>query len=110
MNKEVITSTSFEGRPLAAGETVHYCSVKEISKTGKATSEEDEAVLNLVRELAANRGLKFQVIDVASLNGKLKARLNGIKATPTIIVGNNRLIGVPKKEEFEALLKRNQNE
>ena len=104
MNKEVITRTGLEGRPLVAAGEVHYCSVKEISKTEKVISEEDEAALKLVEELAAEKNLRFRVIDVAGLKGKLRARLKGVKATPTIIVGNNRLIGVPKKEEFETLL------
>jgi hypothetical protein len=105
MNKEVITRTSFQGRPVAAAGEVHYCSVKEISKTEKVISEEDKAALKLVEELAAEKNLRFRVINVASLRGKLRARLKGVKATPTIIVGNNRLTGVPKKEEFETLLK-----
>lgn len=104
VNKEVITRTSLEGRPLAAAGEVHYCSVKEISKTEQVISEEDKAALKLVEEFAAEKNLRFRVIDVASLKGKLRARLKGVKATPTIIVGNNRLIGVPKKEEFEPLL------
>jgi glutaredoxin len=104
MNKEVITRTVLEGRPLAAAGEVHYCSVKEISKTEKVISEEDKAALKLVEELAAEKNLRFRVIDVASLKGKLRARLKGIKSTPTIVVGNKQLVGVPKKEEIEAFL------
>ena len=104
-NKEVITSTSLEGRPLAAGGEVHYCSVKEISKTEKVISEEDEAALKLVKEFAGENNLKFRIIDVSSSKGKLKAKLKGVITTPTIIVRNKRLIGTPKKETFETLLK-----
>jgi glutaredoxin len=104
-NKEVITSTSLEGRPLAAAGEVHYCSVKEISKTEKVISQEDGAALNLVKELATEKNLKFRIIDVSSSKGKLKARLKGVRTTPTIIVGNKRLIGTPKKEILETLLK-----
>jgi glutaredoxin len=103
-NKEVITATSLEGRPLAAAGEVHYCSMKEISKTEKVISEEDVAALKLVKELAAEQNLKFRIIDVASSKGKLKARLKGVRTTPTIIVGNKRLIGTPKREVFETLL------
>lgn len=104
MNKEVITRTVLEGRPLAAAGEVHYCSVKEISKSEQVLSEEDKSALKLIEEFAAEKNLRFRVIDVASLKGHLRARLKGVRATPTIIVGNNRLIGVSKKEEFEALL------
>jgi hypothetical protein len=108
MNKEVIKQAGLDGRTLAAaaeaGSRTHDCSMKEICKTEKVISEEDREALKLVKELAAERSFNFRVIDVASLRGKLRARLKGVKATPTIIVGNNRLIGVPLKEEFEAFL------
>ena len=109
MNKEVITRASLNGRALSAAveahSRTHDCSMKEISKTEKAISEEDKAALKLVKELAAEKNLRFRIIDVASLKGKLRARLKGVKATPTIIVGHNRLTGVPQKEEFEVLLR-----
>jgi protein-disulfide isomerase len=84
--------------------------MKEISRTEKVISEEDKAALKLVEEFAAEKKLKFRVVDVATLKGKLMARLRGVKATPTIIIGNNRLTGVPRKEEFAAILKANQDQ
>jgi hypothetical protein len=102
--KEVVTQTSLEGRPLAAGESVHYCSVKEIAKTEKMISEEEQAALTLTKTFANIGKFHVDVIDVASLKGKLRAKLKGIKSTPTIIVQNKQLVGVPKKEEIEALL------
>jgi protein-disulfide isomerase len=102
--KEVITQTSLEGRPLAAGETVHYCSIKEIAKTEKIISEEEKAAVTLAKTIANERKFHVDVIDMASVKGKLRAKLNGIKATPTIVVGNKQLVGMPKKEEIEALL------
>ena len=108
MSKEVKTRQSLDGSTLAAAvfahSRTHDCSMKEISKTERAISEEDKAALKLVKELAAEKNLKFRVIDIASLRGKLKARLKGVKATPTIIVDKKRLIGVSKKEDFEAFL------
>jgi hypothetical protein len=103
-NKEVVTQTALEGKPLAAAGTVHYCSVKEIMKTEKTISEEEKTALSLVETLARERNLKVQVVNVSSLKGKLKARIKGVKSTPTIIVGNQRMVGVPKREEFMALL------
>jgi glutaredoxin len=109
MNKEVITRAGVNGRTLEAAveahSRTHDCSMKGFSKTQKVISEEDEVVLKLVKELAAKKNFRFRVIDVTSLNGKLMATLKGVKATPTIIVGNNRFTGVPKREEFEAFLK-----
>lgn len=104
LNKEVMTQASLDGRTLAAAveahSRTHDCSMKEISKTEKVISEENEATLKLVKELATEKNLRCQVIDVASLKGKLRARLKAVKATPTIIVGNNRIVGVPQREEF----------
>ena len=108
MNKGVTTRQSLDGSTLAAAvfahSRTHDCRMKEISKTEKVISEEDKAALELVKELAKEKNLKFQVIDVASLKGKLRAKLRRVKATPTIIVDNNRLTGVPQREEFEAFL------
>ena len=111
MNKEVITRASLDGRTLAAAvfahSRTHDCSMKEISKTEEIMSEENEAALKLVEELAAEKNLRCRVIDVTSLKGRLRARLKGVKSTPTIIVGNNRIVGMPQKEEFEVLLRGN---
>jgi protein-disulfide isomerase len=104
MNKEVVTQTVIEGRPLAAGDTVHYCTVKEIAKTEKILSEKDREALQLVQTIATQRKYKVQIIDLASLKGKMKARLKGVRTTPTIIVGGNRIEGVPKKEQLEEIL------
>jgi hypothetical protein len=111
MNKEIMTQAGVDVSTLAAAVFAHIrthdCSIKETPKSEKIISEEDKAALKVVEELAAENGLRLRIIDIASLRGNLRARLKGIKATPTIIVGNNRLIGVPRKEEFEALLKGN---
>jgi protein-disulfide isomerase len=107
MNREVVTRLSYEGRPLAAGSTVHYCTVKELAKTetGRMFSEEDEKALQLVRAFAAEKEFKVRIIDVAYFRGKFKAMLRKVWTTPTIVVGRKRIVGVPKKEEFEELLK-----
>ena len=105
ITKEVVTQTSLEGRPLPGAGDVHYCSVKEISKTEKIISEPEKTALALVHDFAREYDLEIQVIDVASLKGKLRARQKGINSTPTIVVGKNRLIGVPKKDELETLLR-----
>ena len=103
-NKEVVTQTSLEGRPLAAGDGVHYCSVKEIAKTEKIISEEETATLKLVKKLAAEKGFKIQIIDTANFRGKIRAKLKGVKTTPTIIIGDSRIEGTPKREELETAL------
>ena len=108
MNKEVTTNVGPDGRTFAAAafahSRTHDCSMKRLSKTERVMSEEDKAALELVKELAEEKNFKFQVIDVASLKGKLRAKLRRVKTTPTIIVDNNRLTGVPQREEFEVFL------
>jgi len=108
MNREVVTRPSVEGRPLAAGGTVHYCTVKELAntETGKIFSEEDETALQLVKKLAKEKCLNVQIIDVTSFKGKMKALLRRVKTTPTIIFGKNRIVGVPRREELEAMFAR----
>lgn len=101
INKEVITQKSLEGRPVQG----HYCTVREISKTEKIISEEDEKALQFVETLVTGKDFRIRIFDVASFKGKIRARLKGVKITPTIIVGDRRVVGVPKKEEFEALLR-----
>ena len=103
--KELVTQTSLEGRPLAAGSTMHHCSVKEIAKTERMISEEEKTALTLAEAFAKERRLNVHFVNVTSLRGKLKAWLNGVRLTPTIVVGNRRFVGVPKREDFEALLK-----
>ena len=109
MNKKVTTRESLDGSTQAAAafahSRTHDCSMKEVPKTEKVISKEDEAALKLVEEIATEKNIRFQVIDVAGLKGKLRARLKGVKTTPTIIVGNNRLLGVPQKKEIEPFLR-----
>jgi hypothetical protein len=70
--KEVITQTSLEGRLLAAEETVHYCSIKEIAKTEKMISKEEKAALTLAKTFANEERIRIDVIDTATLNGSLR--------------------------------------
>jgi hypothetical protein len=103
-NKEVVTQTCIEGKPLAAGGAVHYCTVKEIAKSEKVVSEEDTTALRMVEKAAVEKNLNVLIIDVTSLKGKIKAKMKGVKTTPTIIFENKRKVGVPRKEELEAML------
>ncbi|MGQ9565417.1 MAG: hypothetical protein ACUVT5_02595 [Candidatus Bathyarchaeales archaeon] len=59
-SKEIITQTSIEGHPLAAGGTVHYCTVKDslATKTEKILSKEDETVLQIIQKIAIEKKLK----------------------------------------------------
>ena len=89
-----------EGRPIQG----HYCTVKEISATERIIQDEDKAVLQLARKLVYGKDFKITVIDIASLKGQLKAKLKGVKVTPTTVVGRNRFVGLPSESEFVAAL------
>ncbi|MEM2102156.1 MAG: hypothetical protein QXM22_01420 [Candidatus Bathyarchaeia archaeon] len=105
-SKEIVTQTSIEGRPLAAGGTVHYCTIKGLlaTKTEKILSKEDETTLQLIQKIAIEKNLKVQIIDVAKFTGKIKAFLKRVKNTPTIIFEKNRIVGTPKTEELKIML------
>jgi len=103
--KEVVTGTSYvtcTGKQPPLGE---FHQLHRAGKTEKVMPEEDESALKLAKELAVEKGLRVQVINVTSLKGRVSARLKGVKTTPTIILGKNRLSGVPEKGELENLLR-----
>jgi hypothetical protein len=80
------------------------CSWKDTFKTEKVMSEADRITLEVVNEVAKEKGVKVELIDVSTFSGKLKAKRAGVKETPTIIVGENKIEGIPEKEQNLKLL------
>lgn len=56
-SKEIVTQTSIEGRSLAAGGTVHDCTIKGLlaTKTEKILSKEDETTLQRIQKIATEK-------------------------------------------------------
>jgi|GEM_PF-2730141 len=69
-------------------------------KFEKFVSREDTLALKVAREIAEECELKLEVRDLASLRGWISARINRVKNTPTIIVNNQRIEGVPSKDKL----------
>ncbi|NWF86512.1 hypothetical protein HXY32_01655 [Candidatus Bathyarchaeota archaeon] len=99
-NEEVVTGDAYIGRPVAD----HWCTFKETLKTEKVISEVDRRALEIVNEIAKERGLKVEVFNVSSFRGKLKAKLKGITKMPTIIIDGRKIEGIPEKEQILSLL------
>ena len=62
--------------------------------------EADQEALDIVLEVAKEKGWKVKVYDIDTFTGKLKARFKGINETPTVIVGKHRIIGVPQEQDL----------
>jgi protein-disulfide isomerase len=68
-------------------------------------SEGDEEVLNCAREFAYEEGLSIEVVDVSTSRGRVKARMRGVKVTPTIIIGKHKIEGRTSPEQLRNKLK-----
>lgn len=95
------TQVAYIGRPM--GE--HWCTFKETYKSQQAMPEADQTALRIAREISEERGLLLRVYNISKLQGRVRARLKGVKTTPTIIFGNEKLEGVSGGEDLSRLLK-----
>ncbi|MFX0097905.1 MAG: thioredoxin family protein [Candidatus Hodarchaeota archaeon] len=98
--KEIATGKVYVGRPVRE----HWCTFKEGVKKEKVMSEDDKKTLEIVQKLAKENGLDIKVHNVSSFGGRLKARRRGVKNSPTIIIGKQKIEGVPTKEQILDLL------
>ncbi|MEM2975731.1 MAG: thioredoxin family protein [Candidatus Bathyarchaeia archaeon] len=80
------------------------CSWKDTLKTERVMLEADKIALEVVREVAREKNVRVEVIDVSTFRGKLRAKSVGIKETPTIMIGGNKIEGIPEKEQILKLL------
>lgn len=71
----------------------------------KLIPSEDSSALKVAREVAREYGLKLEVRDLASLKGWISARINKVKNTPTIIINNQRIVGVPDKDDLVEIIR-----
>jgi hypothetical protein len=55
--------------------------------------EADRTTLEVASQFAHKMGLPVETCNVCTLAGRLKARLKGIRTTPTIIIGKFRIEG-----------------
>jgi hypothetical protein len=64
----------------------------------------DRQALDIVKEIAKNRNLQVVIYDVSTFKGRFIAALKGVKRTPTIIIGKQKIEEVPNKEQLLNML------
>ncbi|MBX5327245.1 MAG: thioredoxin family protein [Candidatus Bathyarchaeia archaeon] len=102
-NEEVVVGRAVVGFPIPDH---GICALKDTLKTEKVMSEADRIALEVVNEVAREKGVKVEVIHVSTFRGRLKAKRAGVKETPTIIMGGTKIVGIPEKEQILTLLQR----
>ncbi|MEM2292068.1 MAG: hypothetical protein QXX41_02225 [Nitrososphaerota archaeon] len=102
--EEVVVGQTVIGRPVADGAQVHWCTVKDTLKTEKFMPEADRAALEIANEVAREKGVKVEVIDVSTFMCRLKAKRAGVTKTPAIVMGGNKIDENLEKERILKLL------
>lgn len=67
--------------------------------------ETDRVALKVAEDVAKVTGIELKVYEISSVKGKIKARLKGVKKTPTIIIGKKRMEHVPNKQDLLLFVK-----
>jgi len=79
------------------------------SRTVEKMSESDELAVNCAREFAESEDMSIDICDVNGFVGKIKARMSGVRTTPTIIIGGSKVEGKLTRElenKLESILKK----
>jgi ABC-type lipoprotein export system ATPase subunit len=93
--------------PISDGVMTHTCLDKKMLEYEKTLPETEKEVLDYATNLAEKKDLTVEVIDLSALKGRLKASTRGVRGTPTIIVGDERVENVDltrSKEKLDLLL------
>lgn len=64
----------------------------------------EKGMISALLEVAEKKKLALRVYDMATWKGKLMAAMKGIKAAPTIVVGERRIEGFPSKTSLLEIL------
>jgi hypothetical protein len=94
---------------LVYAESGHSCSGTKsalVYKKEHVLPESDKQMVNIARKLAEEKGMKLQICDVSSRTGSLRARLAHVGKTPTMIVGNRRIVESITEEKLSSILER----
>lgn len=73
-------------------------------RTEKVLNEADRQVLEIAQKVAGAKNLQVKIHDVCTLSGKIRARLMGIKETPTIVVEGQKIREPLTEERYLSLL------
>ena len=86
-NREILTQ--FE---VSVDHSCWHGTAREIgSKVERVLPEDDKHLLDIVRTVAKEKGLKVEVYNLSTWGGRLRARFKDIQKTPAIIVDNKRI-------------------
>lgn len=77
--------------PMFDGYQHHACMSKEVTDHEEVLPEADAEALKTVEQLAAEVGISFKTYNVSDSVGKLRAKLNGVTKTPTVIVNGEKI-------------------
>jgi hypothetical protein len=103
-NKKVIAGTFKTVEFTSPG---HECTAKPIVAPifEPVLPETHEQAIKIAEKVAKENGMKLQVYNLSSSMGRVEALFKGVKATPTIIVKNQRLYGEITEKKVLSLLK-----
>ncbi|MCK4758203.1 MAG: hypothetical protein KAS67_07115 [Thermoplasmata archaeon] len=68
------------------------------------TPIDSKKTIEIVREFATKHGLGIKVYDVSKSSVAFRAWINGIRTTPTVLIGKQKIEGIPTLEELENAL------
>ncbi len=66
--------------------------------------EEDQKILNFVKEIAKEANFSVKIVNVNSFIGKLKAKFKGIRKFPAVVIGQHKIEGNITKDEIKSLI------
>jgi hypothetical protein len=92
---------------LVYAESGHSCSGTKsalVYKKEHVLPESHEQMISIARKVAEEEGMKFQICDLSSRTGSLRARLAHVSKTPTVIVGNRRIVHNITEEKLLSIL------
>jgi len=69
----------------------------------KTLRESDKRALEIVGAIAKEKGWRVEVVDLSSYMGKMKASLKGVRSTPVMFIGGQKIEGVPTREQLLSL-------
>ena len=90
--------TTPECKTCATGEVDLFRSTSKMKfREVNELTEDDQKALKMVYEVAKEKGWKVKVFNVSTVSGKLRAAIKGVKFTPTIVIGKQKIEGIPTK-------------
>ena len=71
---------------------------------GVSLNQKENQIMNMLGNYAEEHGIELKVHDLAHKTERKEARKRGIRKTPTTLIGETKISGVPEIEEIEAAM------